>query len=119
LRGVGVLALDLCDLRWGETRRAAPDLARVTDDWAIITRYALPDPRRFVRAITVFVRDGDGVWRRDDERHDNVLFDTARVPALLARHGIEARVEPAFGRHRLPDGLVAVIGRRRSKITGQ
>jgi hypothetical protein len=41
-----------------------------------------------------------------------VLVDTARVPAVLADHGVAASVEPSFGGEQLPDGLVAVTGRR-------
>jgi hypothetical protein len=62
--------------------------------------------------MTIFVRDDDGSWLRDDERHDNVLIDTARVPGLLRDHGVDARIAPSFGSEQLPEGLVAVIGRR-------
>jgi hypothetical protein len=57
-----------------------------------------------VREITVFVRDKDGSWRRDDERHDNVLIDTPRIPALFADRGIEVSVRRAFGTEQLPAG---------------
>ncbi|HEX6313073.1 MAG TPA: class I SAM-dependent methyltransferase [Acidimicrobiia bacterium] len=112
LRPGGVLALDLCDLRWGEARREAPPAVRVDDDWVIVTEFQVPRPNRFVREMTVFVREGDGTWRRDDERHDNVLVDTARVPGFLAEHGLEARVAGAFGGEELPEGLVTIVGRR-------
>jgi SAM-dependent methyltransferase len=108
----GVLVIDLCDLEWGRARRQASTLGRVGDDWAIVTESSLPSPDRFVRQIAVFVRNHDGSWRRDDERHDNVLIDTARVPALLARHGVLVRVESSFGREQLPIGLRTVIGQR-------
>jgi SAM-dependent methyltransferase len=107
-----VLAVDLCDLRYGRARRDAPDLARVTDEWAIVTRFSLPRPDRFVREITTFVRDRDGCWRRDDERHVNVLVDSSQVPALLGEHGVDAVVGAGFGAERLPEGLVTVVGRR-------
>lgn len=112
LRPGGVVALDLCDLRWGEVRRGAPPHAQVHDDWAITTRFTVPDATTFVRDITTFVREDDGRWRRDDEQHRNVLLNTSRVPGLLARHGVEARVEASFGDEELPDGLVAVVGAR-------
>ena len=122
LRPGGVLALDLCDLSYGDSRRDAEPYARVTDDWAIVTRFSLPAPDRFVRDITTFVRDtGDGGgWRRDDERHENVLVDTARVVGLLADHGVDATAGPSFGDpddpdQRLPPGLHAIVGRR---VTG-
>jgi SAM-dependent methyltransferase len=108
----GVLAVDICDLEWGETRRDAPAQGRVGDDWAIITEYPTPAPNRFVRQMAVFIRDDNGDWHRDDERHDNVLVDTSRIPALLARHGIVARVGDRFGDAELPTGLRTVIGTR-------
>ena len=111
LRPGGVLALDLLDLSYAEARADAPPYARVEDDWALVTRYESPAPARFVRHITTFVAD-DGSWRRDDERHENVLMDTAGMPALLAAHGVEATVTAAFGAETLPDGMVAVVGRR-------
>ena len=60
----------------------------------------------------MFVRNDDGSWRRDDERHDNVLIDTTRVPALLAAHGVEAHVADSFGSEELPTGLRTLIGHR-------
>jgi len=113
LRPGGVLALDLCDLRWGEARRDAPSSSRVEDEWAIVTRFDLPSPSRFVREISTFLRNDDGTWRRDDERHENVLVDTSRVPALLSTVGVEAEVRASFGSEQLPEGLVVICGRRR------
>jgi SAM-dependent methyltransferase len=113
LRPGGLLALDLCDLAWAETRREAPPYVRRHDDWVLLTEYSIPSADRFVRHMTTFIRNPDGSWRRDDERHVNVLIDTARVPKLLAEHGVEATVAPAFGAETLPAGLTAVIGRRR------
>jgi hypothetical protein len=69
-------------------------------------------PDRFLRQITVFMRNDDGSWRRDDERHDNVLIDTARGPGLLADEGVEVRATSAFGAERLPTGLAVLVGRR-------
>jgi SAM-dependent methyltransferase len=112
LRPGGAFAVDLCDLRYGEARRDAPDLARVTDEWAIISRMSVPRPDRCVREITTFVRDQDGSWRRDDERHDNVLVDATQVPALLGGHGVDVVVGASFGSEELPVGLVAVVGGR-------
>lgn len=63
LRPGGILAIDLCDLEWGEARRDEPAVGRATGDWAIITEFEVPAPNRFVRRITVFVRDDDGSWR--------------------------------------------------------
>ena len=108
----GVVAIDLCDLEWGEARRDAPPVARIREDWAIITEFEVPAPNRFVRRIATFVRNDDGMWRRDDERHDNVLIDRAGVPDLLAGLGVEATVSSSFGDEQLPTGLYAVVGRR-------
>jgi len=118
VRPGGVLALDLCDLSYADERRDAQPYARVTDHWAIVTRFAAPAPDRFVREITTFVRDGAGRdWRRDDERHENVLVDTAWAVALLADHGVDATASPSFGAdtdaERLPPGLHAIVGLRR------
>jgi SAM-dependent methyltransferase len=112
LRPGGVLALDVCDLEWGAARRDVATHGRVGLDWAIITETSTPAANRFVREMTIFVKNDDGSWRRDDERHDNVLIDTALVPGLLARHGVEAQVRPSFGTEQLPTGLRAIIGHR-------
>ncbi len=112
LRPGGVLAVDICDIEYGSARREAPDLARVAEDWAIVTRFSMPTPDSFVRQMTTFVRAEDGSWHRDDERHDNVLIDTAGLPGLLASEGVEAEVRSAFGSESLPVGLRVLIGRR-------
>ena len=108
----GILAIDLCDYEWGDLRRDGPDHCRVDDDWAIITAFSVPTRDEFVREMAVFLRNDDGSWRRTDERHDNVLIDTGRVPRLLAAHGVSASVEPAFGDETLPQGLYAIVGTR-------
>jgi SAM-dependent methyltransferase len=112
LRPEGVLAIDLCDLSWGEARRDEKSQGRVGDDWAIVARFSVPRPNLFIREMTTFLRDEDGTWRRDDERHENVLVDTSGVPALLARHRLDVRVSKSFGDETLPVGLVAIVGRR-------
>ena len=119
LRPDGVLAVDLCDLQWGEDRAGAPPYARVGDDWAIISAFELPSPDLYVRHITVFLRNADGTWRRDDERHDNVLVDTSQVPGWVAPHGVQATVEDRFGDHELFPGLVAIIGRKPGQVAPQ
>jgi SAM-dependent methyltransferase len=112
LRPGGVLALDLCDLRWGEARRDSPNYSRVEDEWAIVTRFDLPRPDLFVRELTTFLRNDDGTWRRDGERHENVLVDTSRIPALFVTVGVDAEVRASFGEERLPEGIVVICGRR-------
>ena len=108
----GICAFDICDLGWGTARSGDSTGGWVGDDWALVTRFSTPAPDRFVREMAIFVRSDDGSWRRDDERHDNVLIDTSRVPGLLARHGVEASVGSSFGSEQLPAGLKVVVGRR-------
>jgi hypothetical protein len=111
LRPGGLMALDLCDLSYAEARPGFPIRARVTDEWAIITERSTPSPDTFVRQMAVFLRNEDGSWRRDDERHENVLIDTSRVPGLLAEHGVRATVGTSFGgRVHLQEGLHAIVG---------
>ena len=112
LRPGGVLALDICDLLWGEARRNAPLFASVNDDWVLVTRVSVPAPNQFVREMTTFIRDDGGAWRRDDERHDNVLIDTSSVPELLRAYGVDATLGSSFGGEALPAGLVTIIGQR-------
>ena len=110
LRPGGVLAFDLCDLEYGARRAGMQSRGWVSEDWALVTEFSLPAPDRFVRQMAIFSRAADGTWRRDDERHDNVLVDTATVPSLLAAHGVRAEVLPAFGAEALPEGLKAIVG---------
>jgi SAM-dependent methyltransferase len=112
LRPGGVLAIDLCDLEWAAVRRDQPSIGRAGTDWAIVTEFSVPAPDRYVRQMAVFVRDADGTWHRDDERHDNVLVPTDEVPRRLARHGVEAEIRDSFGTETLPQGLKAVVGRK-------
>ena len=112
LRPGGVLAIDICDLSFGEFRATDDSVARVGPDWAVLTRFSTPAPEVFIRDITTFVPDGHGAWRRGDERHENVLVDTSGIPALLAGHGVTATLGTSFGAAELPPGLIAVTGRR-------
>jgi hypothetical protein len=113
LRPGGILALDLCDLSYGEARRGAPPYARVTDEWALVARFSAPAPDRFVREITTFVRDAGGTWRRDDERHENVLADAGAVASRLAGAAVDSAVRASFGTETLPPGMRAIVGRKR------
>jgi len=112
LRPGGVLATDLEDFEWAEARVDQHEHSRVGDDWAIITRFSSPARDAYVRDMTTFVRNDDGTWRRDDERHDNVLVDVRAFPALLAEEGVEAEVRRSFGAWELPVGLYALVGRK-------
>jgi len=81
-----------------------------------VTRFSTPERNKFVREMTTFVKQADGTWRRDDERHDNVLVATARVPRVLSDHGVRARVAASFGSEALPAGLVAIVGERPARL---
>jgi SAM-dependent methyltransferase len=112
LRPGGVLAIDLCDVEWARERADAPPRGWVGEDWALVTEFSVPTPDRFVRQMATFIREPDGSWRRGDERHENVLIDADRAPALLAAVGVKATVGAAFGSEQLPPGLRAIVGRR-------
>jgi SAM-dependent methyltransferase len=114
LRPGGVLALDICDLEWGRARRSAKLHARQGEDWSVVTEFSRPRPDLFVRDITTFVREEDGTYRRDHERHDNVLVDTRALPRKLAKLGLDVRIGNAFGSEELPVGLRTVVGTRRA-----
>lgn len=114
VRPGGVMAIDIADLTWASCRLDLDVHARVGDDWAIITRYEIPSPDRYIRHMTTFLRNDDDMWRRDDETHDNVLIDTSTVPALLAEHGVDATVGPSFGAEKNPEGLACVVGHKRA-----
>lgn len=112
LRPDGRIVFDICDVEWGVVRANAPPYGAVGDDWATITRYSAPQPHIFIRHITAFVRINDATWRRDDERHDNVLIDTSTIPELLAQHGVTVSVSDRFGAEEQPPGLKTVVGIR-------
>jgi hypothetical protein len=106
------LALDILDLDYGRAWADYPAFGRAEADWAITTEFSAPAPDRFVRDITTFVPNGAGAWRPSRERHENVLIDTSRIPALLAGSGVRASVGTSFGTAVLPAGLRAVTGRK-------
>jgi SAM-dependent methyltransferase len=112
VRPGGLFAVDVCDLEWAAVRQGAPGAGRIGEDWAVAVEFSIPAPDRFVRDIATFLRNDDGTWRRSDERHQNVLLDTARIPELLEPHGVEVTIGSSFGAETLPVGLRAVIGRR-------
>lgn len=112
LRPGGVLAIDICDLEFGRVRAGEANRGLTGPDWAVITEFSAPAPEVFVRDVTTFVPDGAGAWRRGSEHHENVLVDTALIPALLASHGVTATVRTSFGAAELPPGMRAVTGVR-------
>ena len=113
LRPGGVLAFDVCDLAYGaRTVDGMASRGWVGEDWGLITEFSAPTPDRFVREMTIFSRNEDGTWRRDFERHDNVLLDVTTIPPLLARHGVQAEIRDAFGNETMPPGLKVIVGRK-------
>jgi SAM-dependent methyltransferase len=113
LRPGGIVAIDICDLGYTAARSEPATIAWKHDDWALITEISAPSPDRFVREMAIFMRNDDGSWRRDDERHDNVMIDTSTVPHLMATHGVDVEVGAAFGDEQLPIGLRTIVGRKR------
>ena len=112
LRPGGVIAIDLMTEQYPQKRDLQAVYAKVTDDWAIVTRFSCPGPYRFDREITVFRRAGDH-WRRSDEHHRNVTIDPEDALRILRDNGIEARQRTAFGEETLPEGLIVLAGVRR------
>jgi SAM-dependent methyltransferase len=112
LRPGGILALNLCDRSWASERTDWRTRGWIGEDWALVTEVSSPGPDRFAWQMAIFSANGDATWRRDDERHELTLIDTSRVPALLARQGVEAAVGGAFGNEPPLVGLHTVVGRR-------
>ncbi len=56
LRPGGVLAIDLCDLEWAASRIEQGSVGWVGEDWALVTRFSVPSPDRYVREMTTFTR---------------------------------------------------------------
>jgi SAM-dependent methyltransferase len=112
LRPGGVMATDFEDFEWGDARLDVQEHCRIGDDWAIITQISVPARDHFVRQMATFLRNDDGTWRRDDERHDNVMVDTRALPAVVGAEGVAAVVQPTFGVGEFPIGLYALIGRK-------
>ena len=115
LRQDGVIAFDICDVQWGEARRDDKPKVWFGDDWVLITRTSVPNPRMFRRDMTMFVRSEPESWRRNDEVHDNILIDTNEIPASLARLGLRAELRRSFGSEVLPTGLVVVVGTKTAR----
>ncbi|MCY3845786.1 MAG: methyltransferase domain-containing protein, partial [Acidobacteria bacterium] len=122
LRPGGVVAVDLLDRAYRAARAGKQPMAAFSADWAVFVAFASPDPETWVRDITTFVRNVDGTYQRDDERHVNVLVDAAEVASRLATAGLEdVEVARGFdGRQEMEEGLVAIIGvRRHAAETGR
>ncbi len=114
LRPKGLLALDLED-RSMLSAVTLPPAAWVGQDWALIIDRVSDGPSHFARVHTIFVADGDGRYRREVERHDNVLIDVAGlVPPVLEAEGLTVEIGNSFGAERLTPGLSTVVAHRTS-----
>lgn len=113
LRPGGVLALDLEDLTTRDAQIARPPSGWMGDDWALVIERVSDGPDHFARVLTSFVREDDGRYRREQERHDNVLIDVhAVVPPLLQAEGLEVEIRTSFGTETTMEGLLVVAARR-------
>lgn len=113
LRPGGVLALDLEDLTTRDAQMARPPSGWVGDDWALVIERVSDRPDHFARDHTIFVREDDGRYRRERERHDNVLIDVhAVVRPLLEAEGLAVEVRRSFGTETNMEGLLVVLARR-------
>ena len=113
VRPGGVLALDLEDLETRDAQMARPSFGVVRDDWAMVMERASDGPEHFARLMTIFVREPDGRYRREFERHDNVLVDVdAVVRPLLEAEGLDVEIGRSFGDEVNMEGLLVVKARR-------
>lgn len=113
LRSEGVLALDLEDLDTRGPQMARPPTGWVGDDWAMVVERASDGPEHFARLMTMFVQEPDGRYRREFERHDNVLVDVEGVVRpLLESEGLSVEVGTSFGAEQNMEGLRVVRARR-------
>ena len=108
-----MLALDLEDLSTRDAQMARPSAVWVGDDWALFMERASDGPTHFARVQTVFVLEDDGRYRREHERHDNVLIDVPGVvPPLLHAAGLDVSVGLSFGTETNMEGLMVVVATR-------
>jgi len=113
LRPGGVLAVDLEDLTTRDAQMPRQPSGWVGDDLALVIERVSDGPDHFARDHTIFVREHDGRYRREHERHDNVLIDVrAVVPTLLEAEGLHVEVRTSFGTESNMEGLLVVIAHR-------
>ncbi len=113
LRPGGVLALDLEDLTTRDAQMPKRPSGWVGNDLALVIERVSDGPNHFARDHTIFVREADGRYRRERERHDNVLIDVRTVvPPLLEAEGLDVDVRESFGTETNMEGLLVVVARR-------
>lgn len=113
LRPGGVLALDLEDVSTRDAQLTKPPGGRVGEDWALILERVSDGPNHFARDMTIFVSEPDGRYRRDHERHDNVLIDVEGVVRpLLEAEGLSVDIGRSFGDEVNMEGLMVIKATR-------
>ncbi len=113
LRPGGVLALDVEDLATRDAQMARPPAVWVGDRWAMFMERVSDGPTHFARSMTIFLGEADGRYRREHERHDNVLIDVPEVvPPLLEAEGLDVRLGRSFGDETNMEGLMVVVAER-------
>jgi hypothetical protein len=104
-----VLALDLEDLSTRDAQMGRPPSGWLGEGWAMIMERASDGPGHYARLMTIFVREADGRYRTEFERHDNVLVDVEGVVCpLLEAEGLEVEIGPSFGSETNMSGLMVV-----------
>lgn len=108
----GLLLIDICDLEYGLTRQEEKTHTWIEEDWVLVTKTSLPGPDHLVRDMTMFVRNEDGTWHRDDEVHHNVLVDVEKLTSTLDDR-FAVSIGNSFGNYELPAGMRVIRVERR------
>jgi len=113
LRPGGILALDLEDVSLVDVPLRPHPIGWLADDWALVVEHVSDGPSHLAREHTIFVREADGRYRREFERHDNVLVDVSAVAGrVLGSEGLVVEVSDSFGDEANMTGLKVVTAVR-------
>lgn len=119
VRPGGVLAIDLEDVSLLDHQLDRPPSGWVGDDMALVLERVSDGPNHFARLQTIFTSQPDGSYRRDFERHDNVLVDVdGQVRPLLEAEGLDVTVGDSFADEKLMAGLRTIVGHRPPNSAG-
>jgi SAM-dependent methyltransferase len=114
VRPGGLLALDLEDVSLLDAPSSWVRRGFLGDDWALVTDHASDGPNHYARLMTVFVQEPSGLYRKEFERHDNVLIDVAgAVGPLLVAEGLDVDIGVSFGSETNMAGLMVVKATRK------
>ncbi|MGH1504499.1 MAG: class I SAM-dependent DNA methyltransferase [Acidimicrobiales bacterium] len=84
------------------------------DDYVILVRAeASASGRRLVRDITLF-REAGELWRRSDERHEQVLYTPEMVSEVLLEAGFWVEVLSSYADFVFPAGWNGFVGSKRA-----